>query len=134
LDIYRTVQDPSSSALVVHEYDEWGQTDGSSPEALEYIRSYSPCENIPQTPSPTLPAVLVSVGMLDDKVSPEESLRWMKLLRQRVSQQKCSPPLLLHLSAKSGHEGSLAMTEQFRDQAMEMVFLESNLNTAPPGC
>jgi protease II len=132
------VQDPSSSALVVHEYDEWGHTDGSSPEALAYVKSYSPCENIPQRPlSASLPAVLVSVGLLDDKVSPEESLKWMRLLRQLLSQQPSSSPpprpLLLHLSAKSGHEGSLSVTEQFRDQAMEIVFLEDNINTPSLG-
>jgi protease II len=150
------VQDPSSSALVVHEYDEWGHTDGpDSKEVLEYIRSYSPCENLLQsmkgrertnhgTSSPSLgtgriPAVLISVGLRDDKVSPEESFKWISLLRQQLSSLPMEPslsvgPVLLHIQEHSGHEGSSSLTEQFYDQAVEIAFLESNTSSQRHTC
>ena len=130
------MQDPSSP-LVVHEYDEWGHTDGPDSEAvLEYIRSYSPCENLQQVmTAKTIPAVLISVGLRDDKVSPEESFKWINLLRQYLSslpKETSVGPTLLHIQEDGGHDGSSSLTEQFFDQATEIVFLESNTSQPLP--
>jgi protease II len=104
---------------------------------LDYIRSYSPCENILKHShsSKGTPAVLISVGLRDDKVSPEESFKWISLLRQHLSvlpMATSRAPLLLHIQDQGGHDGSSSLTEQFHDQAVEIAFLESQTSTPLP--
>ncbi len=49
--------------LTVNEYDEWG--DPNDPEFYEYMKSYSPYDNVHRA---IYPAVLVTAGLNDPRV------------------------------------------------------------------
>lgn len=78
------------------------------------------------------------MGLLDDKVSPEESFKWLRLLRKRLTKLKTSEAtslqekILCHILEESGHEGSSSMMELFHDYAVEITFLESMISFPAP--
>ena len=68
----------ASSPLTVTEWEEWGNP-LESVEAFEYIRSYSPYENIPS--GPDFPRVLALTSMFDARVAYYEAAKWIARLR-----------------------------------------------------
>jgi hypothetical protein len=158
--------------LTVHEYDEFGYPDDT--HALSYIRCYSPCSNIGSSrggdgdsrlgnsggggggelgeeKSCNYPAMFLSTGLLDTKVSPLESIRWVQAVRaciekNRKGQEKdqkreqqvshhSNPsirissesvrPVLLHITSNCGHDGPYDTEEDQRLKAIEIVFMEN---------
>lgn len=159
LDIFNTVQDPGASVLVEHEYEEWGHVGHSAStdqgikskddRVLEYIRSYSPCENVwrvgegkrtdmlPQCPLPlplsSFPRVLVTVGLQDKRVGPWESIHWTTLIRKRLEEVFPSLPanqVILRILESSGHDGPSTLTDEFSEAAAEILFLESSIHSS----
>lgn len=156
--------------LTVHEYDEFGYPDDT--QALSYICSYSPCSNIGSSREGdgdsrignrgggggigewercNYPAMFLSTGLLDTKVSPLESMRWVQAVRacieknrkgqkkgQKRDQQEShhsnpstrTPsesvrPVLLHITSNCGHDGPSDAEEDQRLKAIEIVFMEN---------
>lgn len=68
----------ASSPLTVTEWEEWGNPVESA-EAFEYIRSYSPYENIPT--SGGFPKVLALTSLFDARVAYSEAAKWVARLR-----------------------------------------------------
>ncbi|ETK35280.1 S9 family peptidase [Microbispora sp. ATCC PTA-5024] len=75
VDCLNSMLDPSIP-LTVNEWDEWG--DPREPEAYEWIRSYSPYENVPAGPRPDL---LVTGSLHDPRVLAHEPAKWVAKLR-----------------------------------------------------
>lgn len=143
LGIYEAVQNPES-ALVVHEYDEWGDTSAVEPgqensphKVLQYIKSYSPLDNIDQISRACLqsnyPAVYLTLGLCDNKVNPTASMQWTHSLRARLSQRRGTVPssmeanggILVRIQPGVGHDGPATVEGQIEEAAMEIAFLES---------
>jgi len=75
VDLLNQMLDPTVP-LTVNEYDEWG--DPNDPEQFEWIRAYSPYENLSDGPKPPL---LVTATMFDPRVAVYEPAKWVAALR-----------------------------------------------------
>jgi len=62
LDVLTAMQNPEG-ALTMHEYEEWGNV--SDPAVLDYIRSYSPLQNVR---SHNYPDMLITAAFDDTRV------------------------------------------------------------------
>lgn len=70
--------------------------------------------------------------MMDTKVSPNESFKWVKLLREikfkESGNKSQNPNILINLQEFDGHEGGNTLMDQFHDSSIEIVFLEFYVN------
>ncbi|MFK8137009.1 MAG: S9 family peptidase [Bdellovibrionales bacterium] len=113
VDVVNTMLD-SSQALTALEYEEWGNPNNK--EYFDYIRSYSPYENVEQN---SYPAVLAISGWHDKRVFFWEATKWIQQLREN---QMGTSPILLYTNKGSGHGGSSGRFEAIREIAMEFAF------------
>lgn len=105
--------------LTVGEYEEWG-----NPKNLEYyryIKSYSPYDNVR---SAHYPALLVTGGLNDPRVSYWEPAKWVAKLRSLAGNDR---PILLKTQMGSGHSGPSGRYESWRDEAFVMAFVIDQL-------
>ncbi|HXO97952.1 MAG TPA: S9 family peptidase, partial [Chthoniobacterales bacterium] len=96
VDILNTMSDPSLP-LTVTEYEEWGNP--AERPYYDYIRSYSPYDNVEDRPYPNL---LVTAGLNDPRVSYWEPAKWVAKQRTLKNQNHL---LLLHTNMGAGHMG-----------------------------
>jgi len=101
--------------LVTVEYEEWG--DPRRKSEYDYLRSYSPYDNIkPQA----YPALLVTGAFNDTQVAYWNPAKWVAKLRA----VKTDPnPLLLVTNMASGHSGASGRTERYRLTALKYAFV-----------
>lgn len=114
VDVYATMQDPSLPLTVI-EYEEWG--DPRVPEYRDYIRSYSPFDNVAPA---EYPHMLVTAGLHDPRVQYWEPARWVARLRQLRTDDRL---LLLKTDLGAGHTGPSDRYEGLRERAFEFAFL-----------
>ena len=89
------------------------------------------------------PAMFVSTGLLDTKVSPLESLRWVRGVRAVQRKRNKHRPLdtdtdpapasqslvLLHITSDCGHEGPSDPLGDLRLKALEIAFMEKAIES-----
>jgi oligopeptidase B len=114
VDVLNTATDPTLP-LTVGEYDEWGEP--NKQDYFDYIRSYSPYDNVS---AKSYPAMLVTAGLNDPRVSYWEPAKWVAKLR---TLKKDNNPLLLKTVMQGGHFGPSGRYEQIRETAFEYAFL-----------
>ncbi len=114
VDVVTTMLD-ESIPLTTNERDEWG--DPTVREDYEYMRSYSPYDNVR---AQAYPAMLVTTGLWDSQVQYFEPVKWVAKLRATKTDRN---PLLLHVEMDAGHGGKPGRFEHFRDTAMEFAFV-----------
>jgi oligopeptidase B len=114
VDCVTTMLDPTIP-LTTSEYDEWGNPNDK--EFFDYILSYSPYDNVKRA---AYPAMLVMAGLNDSQVQCWEPAKWVALLRTKKIGNK---PLMLKINMKSGHGGSSARYEKYKEIAFEYAFL-----------
>jgi len=105
----------ASLPLTVGEYEEFG--DPSKPEFYEYMKSYAPYENVT---SQAYPAIFVTAGLNDPRVSYWEPAKWVAKLRALKTNDR---PLLLKTNLGSGHFGASGRYEYLKETAIEYAFL-----------
>jgi len=105
----------ASLPLTVGEYEEFG--DPSKREFYEYMRSYAPYENVT---TQDYPAMLVTAGLNDPRVSYWEPAKWVAKLRALKTNDR---PLLLKTNLGSGHFGASGRYEYLKETAVEYAFL-----------
>jgi oligopeptidase B len=105
--------------LTVNEYDEWGNP--AELEYYRYIKSYSPYDNVH---SARYPALLVSGGLNDPRVSYWEPAKWVARLR---TVNLGDGPILLKTQMGAGHMGPSGRYESWREEAFVMAFVLSQL-------
>ena len=105
----------ASLPLTVGEYEEFG--DPGKREFYEYMKSYAPYENV--TPQ-VYPAMLVTAGLNDPRVSYWEPAKWVAKLRALRTNDR---PLLLKTNLGSGHFGASGRYEYLKETAIEYAFL-----------
>lgn len=114
VDVVSTMMD-ESIPLTVNEYDEWGNP--VSKDVREYIRSYSPVDNVrPQE----YPHMLVLAGFNDPRVHYWEPAKWTLRLRQFKTDDNL---LLLLTRFDAGHFGPTGRYEYLREYAFELAFI-----------
>jgi len=105
----------ASLPLTVGEYEEFG--DPSKPEFYYYMKSYAPYENVT---AQAYPAILVTAGLNDPRVSYWEPAKWVAKLRAMKTDDRL---LLLRTNLGSGHFGASGRYEYLKETAIEYAFL-----------
>ena len=114
VDVVTTMLD-ESIPLTTGEYDEWG--DPRVERFYEYIRSYSPYDNVSARRYPHL---LVMAGLHDSQVQYWEPAKWVARLRARKTDDNL---LLLRTNLDAGHGGASGRYERYRETALQYAFL-----------
>ncbi len=114
VDVVTTMLD-ESIPLTTGEYDEWGNP--NDPEYYQYIKSYSPYDNLEAT---DFPALLVTTGLHDSQVQYWEPAKWVAKLREVKTDKN---PLLLHTNLDAGHGGASGRFRRLKEVALQYTFL-----------
>lgn len=114
VDVLTTMLD-ETIPLTTGEYDEWGNP--NEKDAYEYIKSYSPYDNITDQ---EYPAILATTGLHDSQVQYWEPAKWVARLRDH---QQGTAPILLYTNMDTGHGGASGRFERYKDTAREYAFL-----------
>jgi oligopeptidase B len=114
VDVVNTMLD-ATLPLTVIEYDEWGNP--GDPAYYEYIRSYSPYDNVA---SKDYPHILVTAGLNDPRVAYWEPAKWTARLRARKTDRN---RLLLRTNMGAGHGGASGRYDHLREVAFKYAFL-----------
>ena len=112
VDVVTTMSDPSLP-LTVTEWEEWG--DPREEPSASYILSYSPYDN---TTSVKYPALYVTAGLNDPRVSYHEPAKWVAKIRY----ESPDTHVLFKCEMGAGHGGPTGRYEQWRDEAKTLVF------------
>ena len=119
VDVINTMLD-ASLPLTTEEYLEWGNP--NEKKAFEYIRSYSPYDNLA---AKAYPVILVRTSLNDSQVMYWEPAKYVAKLRTL----KTDPHLLL-LKVKiepGGHGGASGRYDRLRDTAFDYAFILGQL-------
>ena len=114
VDVLSTMLD-DTIPLTTGEYDEWGNP--NEPHYYDYIKSYSPYDNIQETDYPNL---LITTGLHDSQVQYWEPAKWMARLRKM---NRSNNVLLLKTNMETGHSGDSGRFERFKETAFDYSFL-----------
>ena len=114
VDVVNTMLD-ESIPLTTNEYDEWGNP--NTKEAYDYMKSYSPYENIEAKEYPNL---LVTTGLHDSQVQYFEPAKWVAKLRDI---RKGKNVILLKTDMEYGHGGASGRFDYLKDVALNYAFL-----------
>lgn len=114
VDVVNTMLD-EKIPLTTNEYDEWGNP--NEQEAYEYMKSYSPYENVERK---AYPNTLVTTGLHDSQVQYFEPAKWVAKLRAMKTDDNV---LLLHTNMEFGHGGASGRFDYLKDVALAYAFL-----------
>jgi oligopeptidase B len=114
VDVMTTMLD-ESIPLTTSEYREWG--DPRVKADYDYMRSYSPYDNVEAKPYPNL---LVESGYHDSQVQYWEPTKWVAKLRELKTDKNL---LLLYTNMGAGHSGASGRFQALDDTAREYAFL-----------
>ncbi len=127
VDVINTMMDPTLPLTVI-EYDEWG--DPNKKEFYDYMKSYSPYDNIVAKPYPNM---LVTAGLNDPRVGYWEPAKLVAKLRTLKTDKNT---LLLKTNMGAGHGGASGRYEYLKDKAFQYSFIFDTLDMpngiAPP--
>ena len=121
VDVLNTMSDPTLP-LTVGEYEEWGNP--AKKEEYEYIRTYSPYENLKKG---AYPAMLVMTSFNDSQVFYHEPAKYVARLRTLKTDAN---PLLLKTNMAAGHGGASGRYDSLREAAFEWAFVLTQLGIA----
>ena len=116
VDVLTTLLD-ESIPLSVGEYEEWGNP--SKKTYYNYIKSYSPYDNVKKT---TYPHLLIKTGYHDPRVPYWEPAKWVARLRELKADNR---DILLLTEMDSGHFGTTGRYERMKTAALFYAFLLS---------
>ena len=121
VDALTTMLD-ESIPLTVNEYEEWG--DPNDPEFYEYMKSYSPYDNVHRA---AYPATLVTAGLNDPRVPFWEPAKWVAKLRSMTLSAR---PIILKTDLGSGHSGPSGRYQSWREEAFVSAFVVDQLRAS----
>ncbi|MGB0914690.1 MAG: S9 family peptidase [Crocinitomicaceae bacterium] len=114
VDVVSTMLD-ESIPLTTGEFDEWGNP--KNKEYYDYIKSYSPYDNIEKKAYPNL---LITTGYWDSQVQYWEPAKWIAKLREYKTDNNL---LMMHCNMDVGHGGASGRFERYKETALEYAFL-----------
>ena len=115
VDVLNTMLD-GTLPLTPGEWSEWGNPIVDKP-AFDYIRSYSPYDNVI---AQAYPAMLVTAGLSDPRVTYWEPAKWVAKLRASKTDRNL---LLLKTNMGAGHGGKSGRYVALEEAAEEYAFL-----------
>jgi oligopeptidase B len=115
VDVVNTMLD-ENLPLTVIEWEEWGNP--AIEEQYRWMRAYAPYENL--RTDVEYPAMLVTAGLNDPRVSYWEPAKWTARMRAEARHRG---PLLLKTQMGSGHGGPSGRYDAWRDEAFVLAFL-----------
>ncbi len=122
VDALTTILDPSLP-LTVGEWEEWGNPVDSA-EIYELMRTYTPYENIRPV---QYPAILATTGLNDTRVFFVEPAKWVARLRETVTNDPATRPILLRTEMVAGHGGKTGRYDAWKEAAFEIAFMLDQL-------
>jgi oligopeptidase B len=120
VDALTTILDPSLPLTVI-EWDEWGDP-LHNPEVYEYMRSYTPYENVRD--GVAYPRILAVTSLNDTRVLYVEPAKWVARLRE------AGVDALLKCEMVAGHGGVSGRYNAWRERAFELAWLLDVLGLA----
>jgi oligopeptidase B len=114
VDVVSTMSDPSLP-LTVTEWEEWG--DPRAEPFASCIAAYAPYDN---TRPAAYPAIYVTAGLNDPRVSVHEPAKWVARLREVATGEA---PIVLRTEMEAGHGGPSGRYDAWRDEARTLTFL-----------
>jgi len=118
VDVLNTMFD-ASLPLTVGEYLEWG--DPNEKAAYDYIRSYSPYDNVEKK---AYPAMLVTTSLNDSQVMYWEPAKWVAKLRKLKTDRN---PLHFKCNMGAGHGGASGRYDRLKEVSFEYAWLMSQV-------
>nr|WP_090280032.1 S9 family peptidase [Mycolicibacterium komanii]CRL76116.1 oligopeptidase B [Mycolicibacterium komanii] len=115
VDPLTTILDPSLP-LTVTEWDEWGNP-LESKDVYEYMKSYSPYENVE---AKDYPQILAMTSLNDTRVYYVEPAKWIAALRHTKTDNH---PVLLKTEMNAGHGGISGRYERWKETAFQYAWL-----------
>ena len=115
VDVINTMLD-ESLPLTVIEWEEWGNP--HLEDQYRRMRAYAPYENI-ETGS-EYPALFVTAGLNDPRVSYWEPAKWVAALRAKTTSRG---PVILKTEMGAGHGGKSGRYDAWRDEAEVIAFI-----------
>ena len=97
-------------------------TSEDSREMFEYLRGYSPLQNL--KPGTSYPATLVTTADHDDRVVPAHSFKFAATLQEC---HKGTNPVLIRIDTKAGHGGGKPLAKILEEQADIYSFILYNM-------
>lgn len=116
VDVVTTMYD-ETLPLTITEWDEWG-TPAEEPFA-SYMLSYSPYD---QTTARDYPALFITAGLNDVRVSYHEPAKWIAKLRAVRTNHET---LIMRCELGAGHAGPSGRYDVWREEARVLAFLVS---------
>ncbi len=114
VDVLNTMLD-DTLPLTQMEYDEWGNPQNK--EYFEYIKSYSPYDNLFQG---KYPHVFATGGLQDPRVCYWEPAKWLAKMRDLKTDQNYQ---VLYTHLDSGHGGASGRYDYLKEVALEYAFV-----------
>jgi oligopeptidase B len=114
VDVVSTMSD-ASIPLTAQEWEQWGNP--ANKEFYDYMKSYSPYDNVRET---TYPALLLKAGWVDPRVQYWEPAKFAAKLRELKTDHN---PLLLKTNMSAGHFGSSGRFDFLKEVAFDMAFV-----------
>lgn len=114
VDVLTTMLDPDIP-LTTAEYEQWGNPNEKS--SYEYIKSYSPYDNIQKK---NYPAVLAVTGYHDSQVQYWEPAKYVAKLREMNTSEN---PILFKIDMNAGHSGASGRFSALKDLSHEYAFM-----------
>lgn len=123
VDCLTTILD-ETLPLTVTEWEEWGNP-VADPAVYEYMKAYSPYDNVEPKPYPT---ILATSGLNDPRVSFWEPAKWVQKLRRATTSGK---PIYLKTEMGAGHQGPSGRYDAWKDEAFVFAFILDALGMVP---
>jgi oligopeptidase B len=114
VDALNTILDPSLP-LTVTEWEEWGDP-LHDPAVYEYMKSYTPYENLGDA---SYPAIFAITSLNDTRVTYHEPAKWIARLRATGR----GGPFLLKTEMEAGHGGRSGRYDSWREEALVLAWV-----------
>ena len=114
VDVLATMLD-ADLPLTPPEWPEWGNPI-EDPQAFEYIRSYSPYDNVT---AQAYPHMLITGGLADPRVTYWEPTKWVAKLRALRTDDRMT---LLKMNIQAGHGGKPGRFDSLHEVALTQAF------------
>jgi oligopeptidase B len=116
VDVVTTMYD-EALPLTITEWDEWGNP--AAEPLASYMLSYSPYDH---TTARDYPAIFITAGLNDVRVSYHEPAKWIAKLRALRTNDA---PLIMRCEMGAGHAGPSGRYDLWREEARTLTFLVS---------
>lgn len=125
VDALTSILDPELP-LSALEWKEWGNPIEEK-EVYDYMKSYTPYENIKALPYPKIAAV---TSLNDTRVLYVEPAKWVAKLREETTG---SEPIIMKIEMDGGHGGASGRYEGWKTRAWDYAFALDTLGLNPAG-